>query len=177
MDHVARILAVLRLAMLQSQIVGRAGLLFFCALAGPALASNTSAPAFPDDYVLGGHDLVTYFEPAAAQRGPTLGKQSHALVYQGKYYAFSSAENARAFTAAPQQYLPAYEGYCAYGLAYKRVLPPDPAIFDIYDGRLYLQNNADRRNKWRKRKPYFIRKASRHWPGLAPTLTVAEGLQ
>lgn len=42
------------------------------------------------------------------------------------------------FEVNPQKYLPAYGGYCAYGLGVGKKFVADPEVWKIVDGKLYL---------------------------------------
>src|SRR5262249_19789081 len=62
---------------------------------------------------LGGYDAVAYFTDGKPMRGSGY----HVTVHDGVTYAFTSTEHKEMFEATPQKYLPAYGGYCAYGVA------------------------------------------------------------
>jgi len=63
-----------------------------------------------------GVDLVAYFSlPENAL--PVNGSASFAETYNGYTYYFSTAANQAAFAAEPTRYLPAWGGFCAYGVA------------------------------------------------------------
>jgi len=52
---------------------------------------------------------------------------------------FSSLTNLEDFKADPEAYWPAFDGNCAYGIAFGMKAMSDPEVYDIVDGRLYLQ--------------------------------------
>ena len=60
-----------------------------------------------------GYDPVAYFTKGA----PVRGSKTHSLKHAGVEWRFSSAENKTAFAANPAKYMPAYGGYCAYGVS------------------------------------------------------------
>ena len=63
-----------------------------------------------------GVDLVAYFSlPENAL--PINGSAAYAETYKGYTYYFSSAANQAAFAAEPTRYLPAWGGFCSYGVA------------------------------------------------------------
>jgi YHS domain-containing protein len=88
----------------------------------------------PEISAVGGYDLVSYFESS----GPESGQQSLAVEYLGYTYLFSSADNRRAFVAAPEKYLQRYRGWCATTLAMGRLACPDPLNYKIENGSLLL---------------------------------------
>lgn len=83
----------------------------------------------------GGYDVVSYFTSYSAQRG----SKAHSTDHNGATYYFTNAENLKAFTANPDNYLPQYDGYCAFAVAkMNKKVPADPETFKIDDGKLYL---------------------------------------
>lgn len=81
-----------------------------------------------------GYDIVAYARTGEA----VLGKTRYRSRYDGSVYAFASHANQMAFGADPKRYLPAYGGYCAYGVRLGRKSPIDPSIFEVIDGKVHL---------------------------------------
>lgn len=112
---------------------------------------------------LEGYCPVAYF----AVNKPVRGKAEHASVHNGVTYWFVSADAKRAFDAAPAKYLPAYGGWCAFGMSVEDKFPVDPTNFKIVDGRLnlFLKNqNIDARALWNQgNEKELVRKAEAHW--------------
>jgi len=86
--------------------------------AAAVFVAAVSTPAFAKDYThstpgIGGYDLVAYFTDGKPMRGS--GYQ--VSVFEGVTYAFASEEHKEMFEANPEKYVPAYGGYCAYGVA------------------------------------------------------------
>ena len=82
------------------------------------IASMVSAAAFAEAYRystpgISGYDPVAYFTEGKPERGSGY----HVTVVDGVTYVFANAEHRKMFEANPQKYLPAYGGYCAYGVA------------------------------------------------------------
>jgi len=111
---------------------------------------------------LGGYDPVSYFAGAVPQRGLA----GLTLEHDGAAWRFSSAENRDQFRARPAAYLPRYGGYCAYAVAGGGTAGADPEVWQIVDGRLYL--NASRRvhAKWLRDPAGYIARADANWPGV-----------
>ena len=104
-------------------------------------ASETKQPE------LGGYSPVSYFEKGRAE----LGKPEHAVEHDNKLYHLASSEQAQAFRADPNRYLPAHGGVCAYGVTVGKTFPVDPTNFKIVAGRLllFLKNDeVDARELW-----------------------------
>ena len=67
-----------------------------------------------------------------------LGSPEHAFTHDGVTYHMVSAEARDLFEADPEKYLPAFGGWCAFGMAVEDKFPVDPTNFAIVDGRLML---------------------------------------
>jgi YHS domain-containing protein len=127
-------------------------------------ASITAVPVFAGDVThstpgVGGYDPVAYFTDGKPDRGSGY----HVAVHDGVTYAFASAEHKKLFIANPNMYLPAYGGYCAYGVAVGKKFVADPQVWKIVDGRLYLNLDKGIQDKWQKDVPGYIKKADKNW--------------
>ncbi len=109
-----------------------------------------------------GYDPVAYF----TENMPVKGSGQHAAAHEGAVYWFSSAENKMTFEADPMKYIPAYGGYCAYGVAQGVKVPIDPTAFKIVDGQLYLNITQSVQKTWEKDIPGYITKANQNWTEL-----------
>ena len=109
-----------------------------------------------------GYDPVAYH--AAAK--PTEGTADQAYEYAGVTYHFASAENRDAFAAAPQKYLPAYGGYCAYAMSHGNVVDISPKNWAVVDGQLYLNANGFAQALWNLDRKGNIQDANRKWSAL-----------
>lgn len=95
-------------------------------------------PVNEQGLAIGGYDVVAYFD-GEAQSGFAAFSQQH----EGVNYQFSTKANMEKFAASPSQYLPQFDGYCAWGVAAKQSkFPINPETFDIVDGKLYLFFNG-----------------------------------
>lgn len=111
---------------------------------------------------LKGHDPVAYFTAARA----TPGLSQFTASFAGATYRFASAANRDAFVASPAQYVPAYGGFCAMGVALEKKLDVDPQAWRVVDGRLYLNVNKDVQKRWLDDVPGNIATAEKNWPRL-----------
>lgn len=57
---------------------------------------------------------------------PVKGKLEHASNYNGVTYHFVSADAKQAFDANPKKYIPAYGGWCAFGMSVEAKFPSIP---------------------------------------------------
>ena len=83
--------------------------------------------------------------------------------YHGYNYLFSSEANKTMFDEQVERYLPAYGGYCAYGVANNVLFPVEVDTWEIIDGRLVLQYSQDVKQKFGENKDENIRKANDNW--------------
>jgi YHS domain-containing protein len=116
---------------------------------------------------IGGYDPVAYFKEGK----PMKGSGWHVAYYKGVTYVFANKKNRKMFEADPEKYLPAYGGYCAYGVAVGKKFVADPEVWKIVEGILYLNLDKDIQSKWDKDIPGYIKKADANWPeilGKAP---------
>ena len=112
---------------------------------------------------LEGYCPVAYFAVDKAVRGVP----EHASTHEGVSYWFVNAEAKDAFDASPEKFLPAYGGWCAFGMAVSDKFPVDPTRFKIEKGRLllFLKNSGvDALELWNKGdRTELLRKADAHW--------------
>ncbi len=106
-----------------------------------------------------GYDLVSYQQKS----GPVRGNGNHVAFYQGVAYIFATAENKKTFAANPEKYLPAYGGYCAYGVSVGHKVISDPLAWKIVNNKLYLNLNQQIQEIWAKDIPGNIKKADEQW--------------
>lgn len=131
---------------------------------GLSFASLNTFAANSSNSVTGvsGYDLVAYHSDSAATRGNGHNVSEH----DGVTYLFSNADNKKAFDANPDKYLPAYGGWCAFGVSVGKKFVSDPEAWKIVDGRLYLNLDKNIQKDWLKDVPGRIKKANANWPNI-----------
>ena len=115
-----------------------------------------------------GYDVVAYFTESSA----VAGTGDHTVAHGGATYQFSSAANREEFERNTEKYLPAFGGYCPFGLvAMSQCAPTDPKTFRVQDGRLLLFFNDlwegkpfDTSQKWDEDAAGMLQKADTAWP-------------
>ena len=86
---------------------------------------------------LEGYDPVSYFYGTPAE-----GKSEIKFVNKGITYLFASLGNLNKFKIHPENYEPAYGGWCAFAMGKTgEKVKIDPETFKIVDGRLYVFYN------------------------------------
>lgn len=112
---------------------------------------------------LEGYCPVAYF----AVNKPVRGKPEFASTYNGVTYYLVSADAKKIFDNDPEKYLPAFGGWCAFGMSVEDKFPVDPTNFKIVNGRLmvFLRNkNVDALQLWNDGdEAALTAKAEAHW--------------
>jgi YHS domain-containing protein len=106
-----------------------------------------------------GHDAVAFH----VEGKPVKGEPTLAVEYLGYKYLFSSEANKATFEKQPEKYLPAYGGYCAYGVSLDVLAPVDIDTWEIIDGRLVLQFSPAAKEKFAENRDECILKANENW--------------
>ena len=83
--------------------------------------------------------------------------------YQGYKYLFSSEANKAMFDEQVEKYLPAYGGYCAFGVANNLLFPVEIDTWEVIDDRLVLQYSQDVKQMFSKNINENIQKANENW--------------
>lgn len=126
-----------------------------------AYLHNYNIPA--SGLALDGYCPVAYF----AVNKPVKGKREHAVKYRDVWYFFVNDEAKQEFQKSPEKYLPAYGGWCAFGMAIQDKFPVDPTSFRIVNGRLmlFLKNrDLDARELWTQgNEAELVSKADEFW--------------
>ncbi|WP_343559345.1 YHS domain-containing (seleno)protein [Kiloniella sp. b19] len=136
------------------------------AFAGEQYIDNTG-------FAVSGYDVVSYFDledkqapVGSPQPAPERGSFKYVAEYNGANWAFASEENLKRFKANPAQYVPAYDGHCAYGASLNGKVPANPLLWRIVDGTLYLNITPNVVGFWESDIPGNIDKAEHNWKSL-----------
>lgn len=109
---------------------------------------------------LGGYDPVVYY----AEEKARLGSRTYSYKYDGVEWRFENRTNLALFKKNPDMFIPAFGGYCAYGIAEGVVIgDEDPREFVVHDGKLYFFHNAQMLKAWEKDPEAFIKRAETAW--------------
>lgn len=84
-------------------------------------------------------------------------------VHDGAAYYFSSKENLEAFKATPEHFVPAFGGFCAYGVSVGKRFDGDPHFWTITGDKLYVNLNGEISQKFKADVAGAIRKADVNW--------------
>lgn len=112
--------------------------------------------------VIRGYDVVSYFTDGTPARGDA----SHAVMWKGATWLFSSAKNRSAFEMNPTAYAPQYGGYCAWAVSRGYTASVVPEAWRIVDDKLYLCYSLAVLDRWSGNIPGNIRKGDANWPAV-----------
>ena len=111
---------------------------------------------------LEGYDPVSYFDGK-----PLKGKEDFKVVFRSVTYLFTNASNAAKFKQAPENYEPAYGGWCAFAMGDSgEKVKIDPETFKVLNGKLYLFYNFWGNNTltdWNKNEALLKSKGDQNW--------------
>jgi YHS domain-containing protein len=138
---------------LKASLLAIVAMLGFAGNAMAANANNYSTPAVQ------GYDVVSYF----TGKRPVRGNGNFVAVHDGATYQFSSADNQKAFEKNPDKYVPAFGGYCAFGVSVGKKFIGDPEVWRIVDERLYLNLDTGIQSERLKDVPGRIKTANTNW--------------
>ena len=142
-----------------------AGTLFASAAVLAAPPANTLKQGLfggRTDTAILGYDPVAYFTDGKAVKG----QDGLAFDYLGAKWKFASQAHLDLFRANPDKYAPQYGGYCAYGVSQDNLVSIEPGKFKIFEGKLYLNYDADVQAKWLKDPAGYIKLADAKFQAL-----------
>ena len=130
--------------------------------ASPAQAERSTIFKDPTGVAIEGYDVVAYGKEKKAVEGSQKIRQD----WNSASWYFSSKENRDLFQADPKSFAPQYGGYCAYALAgTNQLVPADPKMWKIIDGKLYLFASFEAQQIFTKRAKKLVQTADKNWKG------------
>lgn len=139
-------------------------LAFLCV---PAFAVKQTGGEFNTLYAgigVKGYDVVAYF----TEGKPRIGSEEYVVDHGGVTWRFASREHRDLFAATPEKYVPQYGGFCTWGVgAANKLFDVDPVDgWTIYQGKLYMNFNADINKTFRNDPAGLVAEAQKNWPAL-----------
>ncbi len=149
------------------------GALIFASETAAALPISTGANPYrahiaaeKGNVAIFGYDPVAYFIEGRAVKG----KDQFEHEFGDVRWRFSSLENRDAFIGSPESYLPQYGGFCAVCIVeHEDLFDANPKVWTIVKGKLYLNNDARSREKFRRNASLYIEWADEMWAKLTPS--------
>ena len=111
--------------------------------------------------------MVTVPWPTLRWAKPVKGNPNFASEYQGTTYYLANGKAKKMFDKAPQDYVVAYDGWCATGMAHGMKVESDPTLFVVDDGKTYLFSNEEAKAMFTKDAASVIAQANENWPTAA----------
>ena len=111
---------------------------------------------------VGGYDTVAY----QTQRAAVPGKPEFRVSWKGAEWQFATAANRDLFVNQPETYAPQFGGHCAFAVAGGSTAAGDPKVFDVVNGRLYLNLSTGTQSSWRRDQAGMIQRGDQNWPRL-----------
>ena len=116
---------------------------------------------------IGGYDPVSYF----LDGGPRKGSQDFSYEWQNATWFFATAEHRELFKNDPSQYVPAYGGFCAFGMAEGLAAESDPLnAWKIHQGKLYFNWDAEALEDWEPEIATHLAESESRWPEVRRSL-------
>ena len=111
-----------------------------------------------------GYDPVAYHvDQTPDQPRAIRGSAKFQVTYEDRTYLFSSEANRLKFLYKPEQYEPAYGGFCANGAAYGMKWASNPTSFEVVNGRLYIFSGWGSHSSWVLDQASNIKAADALW--------------
>jgi len=135
----------------------------------PLLRATTTERVVVDRHTglaLYGVDPVGYF----TERKPVAGKPDFEYRYAGAIWRFENEGNRAAFAADPDVYTPRYGGYDPVGVSRGLATPGFPALWSVFEQRLYLFYTSDARAAFMADPAAVIASASARWSAVKSEL-------
>ncbi len=131
-------------------------------MTGCAKRAEPAAVMSVEKVALKGYDPVGYFTSATAIKADA----EHSCKHEGLSWYFVSNENLEAFKAQPQNYIPAFGGFCAYELAEGERVLSDPEQWHIHNQKLYFFEDEEAKNDWFTEIDEKIPEGEKQWKKL-----------
>lgn len=151
----------------------RAGLaavvLLFAAIAQAATGAVSNELVVADrraGVALYGFDPVSYFLDGEARPG----SERYELSFGGFTWRFASEANRAAFKSRPDAYVPGFGGYDPVALVRGAPVAGHPAVFAVYDGRLFLFQRPENRDAFLSEPATALEAARAAWPRVRRSL-------
>lgn len=94
------------------------------------------------------------------------GDKKFSSKHEGATYYFATEADKSKFEKAPSKYLPAYGGYCAFGVGLGKLFDVDLKTATVIDGKLYLNKDEGIKKMFDKDAKGNIKKADGAWGDL-----------
>ncbi len=128
----------------------------------PVLAADLVNVSGASKVAISGYDPVAFFTDSR----PVNGSPAITATHGGATYFFAKEEHRKLFEQNPGKYVPQYGGYCAFGAAHGALFPVDISTWQVRNGKLFFNLNADVLKKFNADFQTNVAKADKNWPEL-----------
>lgn len=112
---------------------------------------------------LGGYCPVAY----KAMNKAVKGDAKFSSMHDGHTYYFVNADAKKMYDSDAAGYTPAYDNYCATGVANGMKIVSDPKQFTVYKGKTYVFSSADAKMMFDDAKPMMVADGTKNWPAVS----------
>lgn len=135
-------------------------LILAIAFAAAAYGFRPYRVSISGNVALAGYDPVVIYAQGKALRG----RPEYTVVHDGVEWRFVNMTNKMLFEKHPEMFVPAFGGYCAYGVAMGQVDEKAEArAFVVRDGKVYFFHDEKMLTKWKDNPDELIAQAQAHW--------------
>ncbi len=112
-----------------------------------------------------GKIAIQGYDPVAfhAAKKPAKGDPYIFAEAAGYKFLFASEENKAAFQKDPDKYVPAFGGYCAFGVGLGVFFPVEIETWDMVDGRVFFQFSQAIKDLFDEDRAANLAKAKENW--------------
>jgi YHS domain-containing protein len=135
------------------------GAVLLFAMAGCAQKAELAAVMSVEKVALNGYDAVAYYSSAKAVKAGG----SYSFAYEGINWHFETAENLEIFKEAPQNYIPAFGGFCAYALSEGSLRNSEGTHWQIHNATLYLFKDKEAKEEWFREIDIRLEAGQKQW--------------
>jgi YHS domain-containing protein len=115
-----------------------------------------------DGVAINGYDPVSYFTDGKAE----MGMLNYSYKWMGANWQFTNEDHLKMFKENPAKYEPQFGGYCTYAACINKMVPADPTVWTMENGKLYLNVNGDAQKLFKKDLDGNIKKAEENWESM-----------
>lgn len=112
-----------------------------------------------DGLAMGGYDPVSFYSTS----GPQEGNPHFEITWMESKWRFASEKNMTLFKETPEQYAPAFGGYCAFAVSKGFTAPSSPEFWELHQGQLYLFSNQEVKQDFAKDLDQMKTLAEENW--------------
>ncbi len=106
-----------------------------------------------------GYDAVNYQNKKSANKGNV----TYKFKLNDNHWIFMSNANMKMFVKSPNRYIPQFGGFCTYSISEGYTYPPNPEVWKLHNGRLYLFKDEEAKSlavaNWKE----VLKKAEQNW--------------